>query len=347
MSQKETVERAHLTIDFLAKNGWGKATRFPLSGDASFRRYERLKLNGKTMMLMDAPPPQEDVNPFIYIDEYLRDIDLSAPEIFAKDIKNGFLLLEDLGDDIFTEVLSGKSPLSNKCNEKDLYIAAVDALVELQNALLPKNLPPYNEKLLMDECKLLSDWYLPHIGIKSKHAGEEYLSIWEQLLKLEKIADDVVVLRDYHADNLLWLPGRKGVKKVGLLDFQDAVIGSPVYDIVSLLEDARRDVDLITVSATIDHYLNLRPSIQRDEFIAAYSILAAQRNCKIVGIFTRLAFRDNKPRYLSYLPRVWKYIMYDVQHPVLKDLKQWFEKEIPEDKRKPEAFDLSQFEGKT
>jgi len=334
------LTRAHLIVDFLASNGWAGAVRYPLSGDASFRRYERLVDGKRRAVLMDAPPPHEDVRPFLHIDGYLRRRGFNAPEVYAEDVDNGFLLLEDLGDDVFTRVLSGDSKLSASCDEVQLYSAAIDVLVELHRSSLPKKLPQYNDSLLMEECELLTDWYLPAIGVDSKQAKSDYLAIWEELIRLKKIAEDVVVLRDYHADNLMWLPERDGLQCVGLLDFQDAAVGSPVYDIVSLLEDARRDVDLLTASAMIDRYLQARQSIRRDEFMAVYSILAAQRNSKIVGIFARLAVRDKKERYLTYLPRVWKYIMYDLQHPVLAELRQWFDRVIPNEKRKPGAFKI-------
>lgn len=232
------------------------------------------------------------------------------------------------------------SSFSSNVSEKDLYSAAIDVLVALHSSTLPSKMPGYNDELLSKECELLTDWYMLGVGIESDKAKKDYLAIWQDLFKYKKVGDDVVVLRDYHADNLLWLPEREGIQKVGLLDFQDAVIGSPVYDIVSLLEDARRDVDLVNVSAAIDHYLGAVGSIDRESFMAAYSILAAQRNCKIVGIFARLAIRDNKLRYLDYLPRVWRHIEYDLQHPVLKELKLWLDECIPQEARKPGAFSV-------
>jgi aminoglycoside/choline kinase family phosphotransferase len=337
------TSRAHHIVDFLEGSGWGKAQRYPLDGDASFRRYERLKHGEKSAILMDAAPPKEDVRPFVNIDGYLRRRGLNAPEIYASDVEKGFLLLEDFGTDLFSTVLSGNSPLSKSYTEKELYIAAIDVLVDLHRATLPTNMPDYDDKLLLKECALFTQWFMPHIECAefNKEAEEEYLAIWKDLIKLQKITDDVVVLRDYHADNLLWLPEQEGVKRVGLLDFQDAVIGSPIYDLVSLLEDARRDVDLLTVSAVIDYYIDTRKRINREEFMAAYSILAAQRNCKIVGIFARLAIRDKKARYLDYLPRVWKHIEYDIAHPVLQPLKEWLNRMVPKDKRHPSAFKVS------
>lgn len=338
--------REQSIVEFLQENKWGKAQRAPLSNDASFRRYERLTRGEKTAMLMDAPPSKEDIKPFINIANYLRRRGLSAPEIYAVDEVNGLILLEDFGNDSFTNVLAGNSPLSSQYNELDLYYAAVDTLIHLDRSTLPRSMPDYDGKLLLHECELLTDWYLPHVDMtgSASEARQEYVTLWKNLCSFAKISDDVVVLRDYHADNLMWLPERAGVQQVGLLDFQDAVIGSPVYDLVSLLEDARRDVSPDTVAAVIERYLSIRKSVNRDDFLAAYAILAAQRNCKIIGIFARLAIRDNKPKYLNYLPRVWNHLEYDLQHPVLAPLKEWFDRVIPQEKRTPETFVLKRKE---
>lgn len=335
MSDRETQ-----IIDFLRKNELVDAERIKLSGDASFRRYERIVTAEKSYMLMDAPPEKENIAPFINIDNYLRRRGLSAPEIFDANEKQGLMLLEDLGNDSFTDVLAGKSSLSEDCTEEGLYLAAIDVLVHLARSTLPRHTPDYDHALLLQECRLLIDWFLPNVNPEANTdvVRDEYLAIWEKLLDFQRVAEDVVVLRDFHADNLMWLPQRMGVENVGLLDFQDAVIGSPVYDLVSLLEDARRDVKAQTVQACIDRYLRVRKSIHREDFLTNYATLAAQRNCKIIGIFARLAIRDRKPRYISYMPRVWKHLEGDVHHPVLADLKEWLDRVIPPQLRKPEAF---------
>jgi aminoglycoside/choline kinase family phosphotransferase len=335
-------EREKQIIDFLRKNKLGDATRKKLASDASFRRYERIVTEEKTIMLMDAPPQKESISPFINIDNYLRRRGLSSPEIYASDEKKGLMLLEDLGDDSFTNVLSGKSDISDKHNEMELYLAAMDVLIQLDRSTLPAKTPDYDGALLMKECKLLTEWYLPNVSPDSatKSVIDDYVAIWDNLLNLPKVSEDVLVLRDYHADNLMWLPQRVGVQNVGLLDFQDAVIGSPVYDIISLLEDARRDVSKDVVTACINHYLETRKSVHREDFLATYAILAAQRNSKIVGIFARLAIRDKKTRYINYLPRVWKHLENGLKHPVLAPLQKWFDKVIPAESRKPEAFHL-------
>lgn len=336
------MSREELLVDFLQSNKMGAAKRSPLSQDASFRRYERLYLDGKSFMLMDAPPPQEDVNPFINIANYLRRRGFSSPEIYAEDTKNGFLLLEDLGDNSYTKVLSGNSPLSGDYDELELYSAAVDVLIQLGRSTLPRKMPGYNDELLLKESNLLLNWYIPHTNpdVVNDELREHYKAIWNNLLVLKKVTDDVLVLRDYHADNLMWLPDRLGVLQVGVLDFQDAVIGSPIYDLVSLLEDARRDISKEVVQKSIDRYLGTRKTINREDFSAAYAILAAQRNCKIIGIFARLAVRDGKPHYLNYLPRVWKHLEHDLKHPVLADLKTLIDKAIPPEKRLVGSFIL-------
>ncbi|MDB2414703.1 phosphotransferase [Rickettsiales bacterium] len=338
--------REELILKFLADNNLEGFKREPMSSDASFRRYERLVAGDKSFILMDAPPEKEDVLPFINIDGYLRRRDLNAPEIYAKDENNGFLLLEDFGDFSFTNVLSGKTEYGDKYSEAELYIAATNVITQLHRSTLPNVMPKYDDELLLNECELLTKWYCPNIlgGKIDDSAKDEYLSIWKDLCKKAHIGDDVVVLRDYHADNLMWLPERLGAKNVGILDFQDAVIGSPVYDIVSLLEDARRDVDSETVYAVIDHYLSLRKSIKKDDFMAAYAILAAQRNCKIIGIFARLAVRDGKERYLDYLPRVWGHLERGIEHPVLLPFKDWLNKYIPKELRNKKKFKLPEKE---
>lgn len=334
--------RDALIKTFLQLHGWGKAKRIKIAGDASFRRYERVELEGSSAILMDAPPEHEDVMPFVKIANHLLQCGLSAPAIYAQDEKTGLLLLEDLGNESFTKVLAGQSPLSSEYNEEELYKAAIDVLLQLHRAALPSDVPEYDDALLLREAHLLTDWFLPNIGLDADVAAlrREYETLWKELYPRCYVGGEVLVLRDYHADNLMWLPDKHGTQAVGLLDFQDAVIGSPAYDLVSLLEDARRDVAPETQDAMITYYLNRRSDIDREAFKAAYAILGAQRNCKIIGIFSRLALRDNKPRYLSYLPRVWKHLEHDVSHPVLASLKFWLDTNIPQDKRQADSIIL-------
>jgi aminoglycoside/choline kinase family phosphotransferase len=302
---------------FLESSGWEGAARAPLAGDASFRRYERVKHAGKQGVLMDAPPPHEDVRPFINAANTLLALGLTAPQILAQNCEEGFLLLEDLGDDLFSRVLR-----TTPDREDEFYSSAADVLVKLYEAGVPSDaqFPAYDEALLMRECMLLAEWFLPAVMPQKE-------TLWQKLLKQIPQEKRVLVLRDYHADNLLWLPQRDSVKAVGLLDFQDAVIGSPAYDVVSFLEDARRDVNSTTVEKVITHYLKATGQ-NAENFKTAYALLGAQRNCKIIGIFVRLCVRDGKSNYLGYLPRVWGHLMNDLKHPMLSELAGWIEKNI-------------------
>jgi N-acetylmuramate 1-kinase len=321
------AERAAVIAGFLAAAGWGAAERRKLAGDASFRRYERLVLDGSRAILMDAPPPQEDVRPFLAVAALLQRLGLSAPAIMARDEANGLLLLEDLGDDTYTRLLAQGG------DETSLYALAVDVLIHLQRRFdpLPATLPEYDEARLLGEAALLVDWFLPAaIGAPLPADWRaSYLDAWRRALPLAATAAPTLVLRDYHVDNLLLLPERDGVAACGLLDFQDAVIGPASYDLVSLLEDARRDVAPALAAAMVERYLAGFPGIDRARFMASYAVLGAQRSCKIVGIFTRLWKRDGKPQYLVHLPRVWRLIEQDLRHPALAPVADWLARHVP------------------
>jgi len=311
-------------VAFLDQAGWGMAERAPLAGDASFRRYERLEGPEGRSVLMDAPPPEEDIRPFVRVARHLTRVGLSAPTILAEDEEAGLLLLEDLGDDIYTRVLRDGG------DECGLYIAAIEALAALHQAPIPDGLPPYDDDLFLFELSLLTDWFMPLAGLDlPEGARTDYVALWRDLLPRARQVPDCVVLRDYHADNLLWLPGRDGIGRVGQLDFQDAVVGPVAYDIVSLLEDARRDVTRETVDAVTEHYLSLMPGIDNDAFATAYAVLGAQRNLKIAGIFCRLLSRDGKAGYQDYMPRVWGHVATDIAHPALAPLSAWLDRWIP------------------
>jgi aminoglycoside/choline kinase family phosphotransferase len=234
------AERAAVIAAFLAKAGWRGAERRPLAGDASFRRYERLARDGERAVLMDAPPLREDVRPFLAVGALLQRLGLSAPAILARDEASGLLLLEDLGDATYTRLLAGDT------DEAALYALAVDVLIHLHRRFDPLTamLPPYDETRLLTEAALLVDWFLPAASSRPLPAGSraDYLAAWRTVLPLAAGAAPTLVLRDYHVDNLLLLQERAGVAACGLLDFQDAVVGPASYDLVSLLEDARRDV---------------------------------------------------------------------------------------------------------
>ncbi len=322
MTEREALIRA-----FLDRAGWAGAARRPLAGDASFRRYERLSAaGGRRAVLMDAPPPHEDIRPFLAVAAHLAGRGLAAPAVLAADERAGLALLEDLGDGLFTRALAEGG------DEAALYAAAVDVLIAL-HAAPPDglDLALYDDALLMAEADLFIDWFLPAATAApcDDSAREEFHAAWRAVFPHARTLPPVLVLRDYHADNLIWLPGREGLRRVGLLDFQDAVLGSPAYDLVSLLEDARRDVAPATVAAMRARYLAARPEIDADAFDAAYAALGAQRNTKIVGIFTRLWRRDGKPGYLDFLPRVWAHLERDLVHPALAPVRAWFDAHVP------------------
>lgn len=313
---------------FLDECGWGGARVAPLAGDASFRRYYRLGRNGRRAVLMDAPPPQEDVVPYIAVSQLLRQLGLSAPEVFAEDRAAGFLLIEDFGDDTYTRLLD------RGADEPALYTLAVDTLIDLQRAVDARgspDLPPYDAERLLAEAALLVDWYVPAaIGEPlSARRRDEYLDLWRTLLPQAALPGETLVLRDYHVDNLMLLPDRSGVQGCGLLDFQDAVCGPPSYDLVSLLEDARRDVPADLRQTMTERYLAAFPALDRAAFLRSAAILAAQRNCKILGIFTRLWRRDGKPRYLIHIPRIWRLLDQELAHPALGPIARWLDRHLP------------------
>lgn len=316
---------------FLENAGWGDATIVPLAGDASFRRYDRVLKDGKHAVLMDAPPEFEDTRPFVAVAEFLLRCGLNAPEIFAKDFKNGFLLLGDLGDDLFKTVLE-----QDQERELSLYRNAVDELVVLNAQTPPKTLPygdgeypvpSYDMEMLLGEICLLTDWYYPAlIGEKlSFEKRQQFLSLWKDALGTVSEARECLALRDYHAENLLELANGK----VGQLDFQDAVIGHSAYDLVSLLQDARRDVDPLVENEMIVYFAD-KLGRDEDQFREHYAILGAQRNIKIIGIFARLFVRDGKNNYLKLIPRVWGLLERCLEHPSLKEIRHWLDRELAE-----------------
>jgi len=321
-------ERGETIDGFLALHGWGGVDPVLLAGDASFRRYYRLGRGGRRVVLMDAPPPHEAVGPFVAIARILRGLGLSTPEIYAEDEDVGLLLIEDFGDDTYTRLIAAGS------DERALYALAVDTLIALHRAVetrgLP-DLPQYDEERLLAEAMLLVDWYLPAVLGHRLPAEERdaYIAIWRRLLPLAREPGPTLVLRDFHVDNLMLLRQRPGVRRCGLLDFQDAVVGPAGYDLVSLVEDARRDVAAELRQAMTDRYLAAFPGLDRAAFRRSAAILAAQRNCKIVGIFTRLARRDGKPQYLGHIPRLWRLIAEDLRDPAVAPLAAWMERHVP------------------
>lgn len=320
--------RETLLRRFLAAAGWDAAERRVLAADASFRRYDRLSLGGRRAVLMDAPPPREDVRPFIAVARLLERLELSAPRLLAEDRENGFLLLEDLGDRTFTRALAAGG------DETALYALATDALVALHRRWQPAlgaGLKPYGWEALLAEAFLLTDWYLPAVTGRptAPAARAAYEAAWRQALAPVAEKRETLVLRDYHVDNLMELPGRPGVAACGLLDFQDALLGARAYDLVSLLEDARRDVSPLVVETMLARYLAAMPELDPETLLAEYHLLGAQRSAKIVGIFTRLDRRDGKSRYLEHIARLWRLLDQDLRHPALAPVAAWFAEQVP------------------
>lgn len=317
---------------FLHHIGWGTATRRMLAGDASFRRYERVTMGDTIAVLMDAPAPWEDVRPFQAMTAQLAAFGCSVPTLIAADDVAGFLLLEDLGDNLFTRLLA-----ADPTQERALYLAATNALVTIARAsddnlsTLSTTLKPYDTAVYLREVSLLTDWFLPQVvGINAaQNLRTEWLNVWQKILLKTPLQQSVFVHRDYHADNLLWLPDRTDHQRIGMLDYQDALLGDPAYDLASLLEDARRDVSPETV-ADCFAYFATQTGQEAHALAERYSLLAAQRNAKIIGIFLRLTVRDGKAHYMNYLPRVWRHFMHDLTHPGLAPVAQFIEAHVPE-----------------
>lgn len=312
----EMTNRSEQITEFLAQSDWNNAARTSLAGDASTRRYERLiNPDGKPAVLMDAPPESdENIRLFIQIARHLSANGFSAPEIYADDAETGLILLEDLGDDLFTRVIS-----ADPRTETQLYQSACDVLVQLHQIESPP-LTAFDPPLMAEQAGLVFTSYQEGI---TGHSMPDKLALFQSTLRAilteHTQAPPVMILRDYHAENLLWLPDRKGVAQVGLLDFQDAVIGHPAYDLVSLLQDIRRTVSPETEAATIRHYID-ETATDKHLFKAAYAVLGVQRNLRILGVFARLAAEFGKPHYVDLIPRVWDHVMRGLQHPALTQL---------------------------
>lgn len=323
------TERGQRIADFLTATGWSPAEIRSLAGDASFRRYHRVSQNGVRAVLMDAPPDREDVRPFVRMARHLLALGLSAPSILASDEAAGLLLLEDFGDETFTRLLSAGH------DEAALYALAIDVLVHLHRlepaAALPPGLPAYDLRRLLDEAMLLPDWYMPAIFGRPTEDGarREYALAWEEVLTPGLIAPSTLVLRDFHVDNLMRLSGRDGIAACGLLDFQDAVAGPPAYDVMSLLEDARRDVSPSLKAEMLNRYSAGMGRADLTGFERAFAILAAHRHAKVIGIFTRLSRRDGKSSYLTHIPRVWRLLERALAHDALAPMARWFDWHVP------------------
>ncbi|MBI1275583.1 phosphotransferase [bacterium] len=322
----ESETRQSLREAFIEASGHAAAAIAAIPGDASFRHYYRLNHGGQSYILMDAPPPKEDVRPFVNVGTILVKGGFSAPHILASDIENGFLLLEDLGDALFARLLA-----AGKAEEQPLYETASDLLVELSGQQTKNpGVPDYDHALLLREVMLFAEWFLPATYGKEKSVqlAGSFSALWPSLFDQLLDVPHTLVLRDYHAENLLWLPERTSNARVGLLDFQDATFGPITYDLVSLLEDARRDVSPATQRAIKARFFSAfhHPG---EKLETSYALAGLQRNLKIVGIFTRLWLRDGKRNYLSLLPRVWGHIADNLRHPACAPVAAWMDANLP------------------
>lgn len=323
--------RADAAADFLKANHWAEARRAPLAGDASFRRYERLYRGERDRaVFMDAPPPKENVGPFIQVAGILKSYGYSVPQIIAADRREGFLLLEDLGDDLFARVLE-----KDQSVERTLYAAAVDLLADLHRRPLPDALPAYGVEELIFAPDNILDWYLPAQTGEAPSAlvRDEFHQLWREALGSLMPAAPVLVLRDYHAENLLWLPERSGLARIGLLDFQDGAAGHRAYDLVSLLQDARRVVAPALEREMQDRYI-AATKVDRSAFLTAYAVIGAARNSRVLGLWPRLWRRDAKPQYLRLIPHTWALLERNLGAPALHAINRWYLHHLPLEQRR-------------
>ncbi|TMM53028.1 aminoglycoside phosphotransferase family protein [Sulfitobacter sabulilitoris] len=319
------TDRRAMARDFIGSAGWTDAKVSLLAGDASNRRYDRLiRSDGSSAVLMDAPANKgEDVRPFLAIAGHLRAQGLSAPNLLAADPAQGFLLIEDLGDDLFARVMA-----TDPGAQVPLYSAAVDVLVALHDAPVPK-VPAYDAAVMADLSGLAYGWYRNgSAGDPPNAAATEFSRMFRDHLVALDHQRQVLILRDFHAENLLWLPERQGIARVGLLDFQDAMSGNPAYDLVSVLQDARRDVSPEIEAMMIARYVSAR-GLDPVRFGKDYALLGLQRNLRILGVFARLCLRDGKAHYVDLLPRVWGHVETNLSHPMLASLAEPILRDLP------------------
>jgi N-acetylmuramate 1-kinase len=323
-----TSDRSESRTQFLQAHGWGNANVEALPADMSFRRYFRLQEGARKALLMDSPTDKENIKPFVKIAQHLVNMKLSAPRIEALDEEAGFAVIEDFGNDTYTRLLEKGE------DERPLYELAVDALATLHAHPNSANvqIPHYDYNKLLNEVVELTDWYYPALtgASLSTFARQQYVDAWNAVFAAMPKAHDTLVLRDYHVDNLMILEGREGVSRCGILDFQDAVIGHPAYDLVSLLEDARRDIDDELSTAMRTRYAQHLPHISGEGFDAWYAMLGAQRHAKVAGRFMRFLIRDNNDTKLCHIPRVMRLLERCLGAPILGPVKQWFDEFLPD-----------------
>ena len=356
-------DREALRLDFLTVSGLADAARLPLPGDASTRRYERLvPADGPTLMLMDQAPAAESppcdpswtpdqrraagwnavarlsagrIEAFAAVAAHLKALGLSAPGLPALDAPNGLAVLEDFGDALFARVIEAGA------EETPLYLAAVEALATLHDAGAPPAvltgpggdwpMLTYDETALQGGADLFVEW-LPKLDDRVRFDGsaiDDWRSGWAAIVASGASGASVMAHRDYHAENLIWLPERQGAARVGMIDFQDAVRAHPSWDLHSLLQDARRDVSPALEAQALDRYFALRPDTDRAAFMADYAGLAALNQARIIGVFARLIARDGKPRYRQFLPRMWRHLNANLEQPSLAPVARWFDRNVP------------------
>ncbi|HLY78309.1 MAG TPA: phosphotransferase [Caulobacteraceae bacterium] len=334
-------DRDALKAAFLAANGLGAARREKLPGDASTRLYERLHLaDGGRRIFMDQPPSLETkpcppeatpderrrlgynamarlaagrVDAFVACAAFLRGQGLSAPRIIAADPAQGLAVLEDLGDDLYASLISAGD------DETPLYDAAVDTLVQLHATAPPDLLQgdgsswpllTYDSLVLQTGGLMFLEWWPKFVGIApfSIDAEAEWEAFWAPIRARGEAGASVFCHRDYHAENLLWLPARPAAARVGLLDFQDALRAHPAWDFSMLLHDGRRDVSAEREAACLARYLAARPELDREQFLADYHALGALNVIRILFIFARQVAYFERPKYRALTPRMWGYL---------------------------------------
>jgi aminoglycoside/choline kinase family phosphotransferase len=304
--------------EFLKQTEFDKGDSQKLAGDASSRSYERIMADGKSAILM-LDPDHASIEAFLKVTDILEDWGYSAPKILKDGSKDGLLLLEDFGNELLARILE-KSPK----REQELYTLAVDFLVDLTKQDAPTGLAYYSQSYALDQNAVFLDWYVPEILGEPlpENARFFFQQIWQELFELISEDKEVFLYRDFHAENLFFLKDRKGLRQLGLIDYQDAMTGPAAYDMASLLQDARRSVSPELATAMIDHYVS-KTNVDEKEFMRSYSILGAHRCLRILGIFTRLAKQQDKDRYSRFMPRVLGYLNSNLAHPDLVALKHW------------------------
>lgn len=318
------TDRSEARITFLASTDWATSSIEPLAGDASARRYARLTGSNVPAILMDAPPELDlKTQTFMDLATHLRSIGLSAPEVFAADLTHGFLILEDLGPDLVFN-----RDTSDQTKETKLYHQLCDIALQLWNNPPPFELPSYDTTTMSEQMDLFVDWYCEHAPGADQGAATELLAAVSEQLKIHLPAQTGLLHRDFHAQNLLFLPKRAGLASIGLLDFQDAMIGPQCYDIASLLTDARQDVDPDVRDDSLAHVANVTGR-DADDLSLEFALCALQRNLRIIGVFARLSLHDKKPFYPTLLPRVFAYTREALSNPSLTHLTSLFETAAP------------------